>query len=300
MRPCRVLLLSTAVAVVAAVGPTGTAYAVTSAAAAPPPIPTLVGVTATHRTGVDRVVFRFSGALPASVTVGYVSRLIADGSGRTVPVAGRAILRVRLTPTNAHDAAGHPTAPAQVAFALPNAMTAVRAGDFEAVTTYGIGLASRQPFTVTRLQSPSRIAVDVRAAFPTVSKRVYLFDKARFVAGTEPFFVPVQRPVLPGTPGIGLLDRLFAGPTPAEATRGLQLLRSGATGWADLAISGQIARLRLTGGCSSGGSTATIAGEIMPTLRALGTVSFVKIYDPAGHTETPLGASDSIPVCLEP
>jgi hypothetical protein len=61
-----------------------------------------------------------------------------------------------------------------------------------------------------------------------------------------------------------------------------------------------VARVQLTGGCSSGGSTVTIAGEIMPTLRQLGTVDWVKIYDPAGHTEHPLGHQDSIPACLEP
>ncbi|MGH3333247.1 MAG: hypothetical protein ACRDPJ_18260, partial [Nocardioidaceae bacterium] len=61
-----------------------------------------------------------------------------------------------------------------------------------------------------------------------------------------------------------------------------------------------IARVQLTGGCNSGGSTVTIAGEIMPTLRQFGSVDWVKIYGPAGHTETPNGRSDSIPVCLEP
>jgi hypothetical protein len=61
-----------------------------------------------------------------------------------------------------------------------------------------------------------------------------------------------------------------------------------------------VARLRLTGGCSSGGSTASIANEISPTLKQFSTVDFVKIYDPAGRTETPNGLSDSIPFCLEP
>jgi hypothetical protein len=44
----------------------------------------------------------------------------------------------------------------------------------------------------------------------------------------------------------------------------------------------------------------TIADEITPTLRQLAAVRWVKIYDPAGHTERPTGHSDSVPICLEP
>jgi hypothetical protein len=44
----------------------------------------------------------------------------------------------------------------------------------------------------------------------------------------------------------------------------------------------------------------TVAGEIMPTLRQLAGVAWVKIYDPAGRTEHPRGHTDSIPTCLEP
>ena len=57
-----------------------------------------------------------------------------------------------LTPGQAHDDAGPPTVPRRTAYALPNVMTTVRAGDFEAVTTYGIGLAKRTPFEVSTLQ----------------------------------------------------------------------------------------------------------------------------------------------------
>jgi len=44
----------------------------------------------------------------------------------------------------------------------------------------------------------------------------------------------------------------------------------------------------------------TIANEIMPTLKQFSSVRWVKIYDPAGHTERPTGHTDSIPTCLEP
>ena len=278
-------------ATVAGLGPTP--------AVAAPPVPTLVDVRASHVGSVDRVVFEFRDGLPSSRTVSYADRLLADGSGRPVRIAGRAILQVRFELAQAHDATGV-TAPGRVAFPLPNVMTAVRSGDFEAVTTYGLGLARRTAFTVATRTSPPRVIVRVSAGFPTTSRRVWFFDEPRYLANTEPFFTSVRRPVPTAAPAAGLLDRIFAGPTASERASGLRLLRSKARGWADLGIGGDVARVRLTGGCSSGGSTVTVAGEIAPTLRALSRVDFVKIYDPAGSTGTPTGRSDSIPACLEP
>jgi hypothetical protein len=271
-----------------------------ASAAAQPAVPTLVGIRAAHHPTFDRIVFDFSGGLPAGREVGYVPALVGDPSGLPVPVAGRAILQVRLEQAQAHDEAGRVTAPDRVAFGLPNIVTAVRSGDFEAVTTYGIGLAMQQPFRVFTLTNPERVVIDVDAAFRTVQREVYFLDAGRFVANEQPFYVPVLRPVQPMTPATGVMDALFAGPTPAEQSRGLQFLASGATGFADLSVSQQIARVRLTGGCSSGGSTESIAGEIFPTLRQFSTVDFVKIYDPSGSTAQPSGAVDSIPECLEP
>jgi hypothetical protein len=270
------------------------------AVAAPAATPTLVGIRAAHRTGYDRVVLDFRGGLPASRRVSYVKGLVGDASGKPVRIAGQAILAVRLEPAQAHDAAGRSTAPGRVAFALPNVMTVVQAGDFEAVTTYGIGLARRQPFTVSTLRNPSRVVIDIRAAFPTVSRKVWFLDRNRFLANTPPFFVPVRRPVQPATPATGVMDRIYAGPLTGEHAHGLRLLLSGSTGYRRLRVTAGIARVQLGGGCDSGGSTVTIAGQIQPSLRQLSTVDAVKIYDPSGHTEHPTGRGDSIPTCLEP
>ncbi len=272
-----------------------------AAASAAPSNPLLVAVRARHVGDVDRVVFEFRGGLPADREVDYVDRLFADGSGRRVHVAGQALLRVRFERAQAHTDAGAPTAaPRRVAYALPNVLTAVRSGDFEAVTTYGIGLAKRTRVRVRTLQSPPRVVVEVGAGFPTVERKVWFFHRDRFVDNREPFFVPVRRLVRPGTPATGLMDRLFAGPLPGERARGLRLLRSGATGYDDLTVSGGTADLRLTGRCSSGGSTVTIAGEILPTLKQLATVDRVVLRDAAGGTLDPGGVGDSTPACLEP
>jgi Sporulation and spore germination len=281
----------------AAVPTVGTAAGAPAAAVT---TPTLVGIRAAHHKGFDRVVFDFRGGLPASRQVSYVGSLTEDASGRPVRIAGQAFLKVRLEPARAHDDAGKVTATGRVAFALPNVMTAVRAGDFEGVTTYGIGLARREPFTVFTLRKPDRVVLDVRSAFATESRKVYFFDQDRFVANTPPFFVPVARPVQPGTPATGVMDRLFAGPLDREHADGLRLLLSRATGYTKLRVAGGVARVQLTGGCSSGGSTVTIAGSILPSLRQFSTVDFVKVYDPTGHTERPAGRVDSIPECLEP
>ena len=265
-----------------------------------PQVPTLVGIRAAHHPGFDRLVFVFRGGVPASHRVAYVLRLVADPSGQPVRIAGRAFLRVRFEPTDAHDASAAPTVPARRSFPLPNVITTVRAGDFEAVTSYGVGLAKRTPFHVFTLTRPERVVVDVAAAFRTVERRVYFFDQDAFLANRAPFFVPRLRPVRVGTPAVGVMDRLFAGPLVGEHEHGLRLLRSRARGFTGLSIADHIARVRLTGGCSSGGSTVSVAGEIMPTLRQFPSVDWVKIYDPAGHTEQPSGRTDSIPACLEP
>lgn len=295
------LALALAPAVIAA--PTGEAAppAARPASVTAPPTPVLVAVRAAHRGDVDRVVFEFRGGLPAQRQVGYVDRLFADGSGRRVLVAGQALLRVRFERAQAHTDDGSPTAaPRRVAYALPNVMTAVRAGDFEAVTTYGIGLAKRTPVRVTTLQAPPRVVVEVGAGFATVQRKVWFFHRDRFVDNREPFFVARTRPVRPGTPATGLMDRVYAGPLPGERANGLRLLRSGTTGYDDLTVSSGVADLRLTGRCSSGGSTVSVAGEVLPTLKQLATVDRVVLRDAAGSTLDPDGPGDSTPACLEP
>ena len=61
-----------------------------------------------------------------------------------------------------------------------------------------------------------------------------------------------------------------------------------------------MARIKLTGGCSSGRSTVSISDEIAPTLKRLPGVRYVMIYDPAGRAEALTGERDSRPFCLDP
>lgn len=259
-------------------------------------LPTLVGIRAAHHPTYDRIVFDFAGGLPSGHDVRYVPALVADGSGQLIPLMARAILQVRFEPAQAHRDDGTQTAPDRVAFALPNIITAVRAGDFEGVTTYGIGLAQQQSFNAFTLSGPDRFVIDITAAFPTVTRDVWFLD----ATSTAQEWRPVPRPVLPLTPATGVMDRLFAGPTETEKAQGLTFVSSEASGYKSLTIGSRIARIQLTGGCDCHGSTISIAGEVFPALKQFPTVDRVKIYDPQGRTEGPTGNTDSIPECLEP
>jgi hypothetical protein len=298
MKRLRLTVLLVVTALLAFAAP-ATAQAGTSASA--PVVPLLTGIRAAHHATFDRIVFDFYGGVPSSPQVTYVPELIGDGSGLPVPIAGRAILQVTFQGARGHKFDGTVTAPSRSVFPLPNVLTTVQSGDFEAVLSYGIGLAKRESYRVRTLSNPPRVVVDIDADFPTVQRPVWFFDQAAFLANDEPFFRPVSRPVMAGSPAHGLMDRLFAGPTAHERAGGLRFLDSRATGYTGLSISsGAVARVRLVGGCSSGGATVSIAGEIMPTLRQLPNVGWVKIYDPAGSTQRPTGQVDSVPECLEP
>lgn len=177
----------------------------------------------------------------------------------------------------------------------------------------GLGLAASSctaapgpPTTTTTRPAPAtttttRPAPATTGPGPATARvRVFFLDEEHARTGEEPIFVPVTRLVRPPAVATGALDALFAGPTPAEQADGLRLVRSGATGFSSLHIDGGVARVRLEGGCASGGSTMTIAGEIVPTLRQFSSVAAVKILAPDGTTERPDGTIDSIPTCLEP
>lgn len=291
----RALLVGAALllAVPVTAGPVG-------ASGAPPVTPQLVAVRAASHPGFDRVVWQFDGGLPEVRQAAYVDRLTEDGSGRAVRIAGAAILQVTMHQADAHDDSGAVTAPRRVVYGLTNVTEVVRSGDFEATVGYGVGLVRRQPFTLFTLTGPSRVVLDVRTDYPTSLRGVRFLDAGNVAQGRQPYTRVVPRTVPATTPAGAVLSHLFAGPTAAEVAAGLAVVRSQATGFRELSITDGIARLRLTGGCSSGGSTITVADLIQPTLKQFASVQYVKIYGPDGTTEQPTGRRDSIPLCLEP
>ena len=227
--------------------------------------------------------------------------MTADPSGLPVNVVGSALLRVAFSPAAGHIAQGLVTfGPAQRTYALPELIQVVKAGDFESVLSFGVGVAQKAPFHVYRLAKAGQVVLDIKAPSRTVPVKDCFLSTHRFATGQAPSTEAVYRPVIPPATTFGALQRLFAGPTQAEQARGLKFVSSGATGFKILSIRDGVARVQLTGKLSSGGSTFTIANEIMPTLKQFRSVHWVKIYDQNGHTERPFGHSDSIPFSLEP
>ncbi|GIH21858.1 hypothetical protein Aph01nite_01680 [Acrocarpospora phusangensis] len=263
-------------------------------------VPTLVAIRAAHHPGLDRLVFQFRGGLPAQRSVRYVAGLVGDGSGLPIAVAGNARLLVRFGGATGHAGGNTTYGPTRRTLALPGIIQVVNTGDFEAVLSFGVGVAKKSAVRLYTLRNPSRVVVDIATPYRTVRAKAYFLNSLNFNAGRTPYVRGVVRPVVvPGT-AAAVLQRLFAGPTQGEAAAGLRFVGSGATGFSKVTINNGVARVYLTGGCSSGGSTFTVANEINPTLKQFASVRWVKIYDPAGHTQRPTGRSDSIPACLEP
>jgi hypothetical protein len=139
---------------------------------------------------------------------------------------------------------------------------------------------------------------EIDAALTTVS--VWFLDSERYHTGEEPYLAAVPRRVPVTSSMDAAVDALFAGPTRAEARRGLTAETSGATGASAVGIERSTALVQLLGGCDSGGHVVTVASLLVPTLRSFDGVRWVKIYGPDGTTQSPDTPGDSVPECLEP
>ncbi|MEU6139684.1 hypothetical protein ABZ848_04900 [Streptomyces sp. NPDC047081] len=100
-------------------------------------------------------------------SVRYVDHLYQDGSGRLIPVGGKAVLEVRVTAPSYDPETGKPTYPARAGRPLPGVdLKGYRtfrdtrfAGSFEGDTQLGLGVRSRLPFRVLRVSG--HVIVDV-------------------------------------------------------------------------------------------------------------------------------------------
>ncbi|MET9833308.1 hypothetical protein ABZ078_29285 [Streptomyces sp. NPDC006385] len=117
----------------------------------------------------DRMVVDVPGASTRDLgySVGYVSRLHQDGSGNHIPVAGGAVLEVRVAAPAYDPDTGKPTYPARAGQRLPGVdLTGYRtfrdarfAGSFEGDTQIGLGVRARLPFRVW--VATDRVVIDV-------------------------------------------------------------------------------------------------------------------------------------------
>jgi hypothetical protein len=126
----------------------------------------LTAVRAARHPGYDRVVFEFRNRVPG-YDVRYVEPpVLADGSGEEVEVAGNAVLLVRMEPALDADLtqeSAPPTYTGPTRFSPDTEVVVelVRTGGFEGVLTWAIGVTGEQPFRVTRLENPARLAIDI-------------------------------------------------------------------------------------------------------------------------------------------
>ncbi|MDQ1013699.1 AMIN-like domain-containing (lipo)protein [Streptomyces afghaniensis] len=121
-----------------------------------------------RHTCFDRMVVDVpGGGSDVGYSVRYVDRLYQDGSGREIPVAGGAVLEVRVAAPAYDPETGAATYPARAGRPLPGVdLTGYRtfrdtrfAGSFEGDTQIGLGVRARLPFRV--LQLDGRVIVDV-------------------------------------------------------------------------------------------------------------------------------------------
>lgn len=117
----------------------------------------VTGVRIGRHAHYDRLVLDIHGAIP-TYTISYVRRIIADGSGKRVPLLGRAKLHVVLKGTNT--SVNQPQGTWTPRY--PEIRQVKGAGAFEGTTSYGVGVTARRPYHAFSLRSPNRIVIDVR------------------------------------------------------------------------------------------------------------------------------------------
>jgi hypothetical protein len=127
-----------------------------------PPVPVVAAVrVAQHpECGYDRLVVDLSGPVP-SYDVRYVSRVVADASGKTITMPGQRYLLITLKPAQGHSAAGVPTLTRQVQLpGFPTLQSWVLAGDVEGVVRIAVGLPGKVSIRTGELAG--RIYIDVK------------------------------------------------------------------------------------------------------------------------------------------
>jgi hypothetical protein len=120
----------------------------------------LFGAAAGCHSTFDRFVIRARLATPG-YDVRYVSHIVADGSGKPVSLLGTKRIRVIVRNARGHTSSGANLLPSVITPRCPNLRQVKKAGDFEGVVTFGLGLRRKTGFRVFRLSAPTRIVIDV-------------------------------------------------------------------------------------------------------------------------------------------
>lgn len=153
--------------------------------------------------------------------------------------------------------------------------------------------------TCGRQCAPARETLTVREATGTMTTTIYLVDPQAFRTGASAsFLVPVTRRVPAADPVAGALAALFAGPTPAEAARGLRGAPWPGARVASWRLHDGIVDVHLAPGCVRVPSVP-FGLALLRTVDAQPGVSYTKVFDAQGQTEVPQYDLDSLPTCLD-
>lgn len=126
----------------------------------PPPLVT--GIRVGEHESFTRVVYDFVGEGEPGWFTGYVERPQQQGSGFDVDVEGQAYLKIDLTGTAYpfdHDHEGLDVGPVTGGGVVAQV---VNTGTFEGHTLTYIGLDQQRPYSISVLQNPLRVVVDIR------------------------------------------------------------------------------------------------------------------------------------------
>jgi hypothetical protein len=113
--------------------------------------------------GFDRIVFEFK-AGSAGGWVEYVNKqdVLSCGPGEVVPLLGQAALKVHFDPAGQHEDFVPTNAPRQLSGPGNSILESKSICDFEAVLEWAIGTSGVKPFSVTVIDNPKRVVIDVK------------------------------------------------------------------------------------------------------------------------------------------
>lgn len=113
--------------------------------------------------GYDRVVFEFASGIPDAVIEAVLPPFYADASGLEIEVAGTAFLKLTMHGASKISPDGGVTYGGSTNFepGFDQLVQLVEGGDFEAVSTWYLGLDPGGCIRVLTLADPSRIVIDI-------------------------------------------------------------------------------------------------------------------------------------------
>lgn len=113
--------------------------------------------------GYDRVVFEFASGIPDATIEGVLPPLYEDGSGLEMHVAGTAFLKVTMHDASRVSPDGGVTydGPTDFEPGFDRLEQLTEGGDYEAVSTWYVGLNGAGCFRVMTLADPSRLVIDI-------------------------------------------------------------------------------------------------------------------------------------------